>query len=389
MRIGTNDYLLPTMMVGNYPKPRWWTGQAFSELPVGDFLPDAISFEAFEDCLAAMVRDQEDAGLDVISDARVIGGDSPYASIVRYFVDRIDGMDPVGKPLTIPVYSTMNGFTVTGPLRRRAPMLVAQLDALKRLTDKPVKMQFPGLQVLTMVSANRYYPDVKDMAFDLARVYNEELRELVDHGADIIQFDEFTWHYGLSMGEWEVEAFNRAIDGVEAHVIAHVCWGNYAGTSGYLPDGPMHGDAPDKEGTTYVLSWRSDDAGTRRTGAIFPRVQKLNFDILNIETARKGAADLAPLTKHGWDRPVVAGVIDVKDLEIETATTVAGRIRAALEYVPAERLALSTDCGLINTPRIVASAKLRALVEGAALVREELRAGTNGDLSAVGAEVVG
>lgn len=382
MKIGKQEILLPTMMVGNYPKPRWYVGQAFATVPVTEFLPDAVSFEAFEDVIAVLVEDQERAGLDVISDARVLGGDSPYASIVAYFIERMDGITMSGPPLGLPTYSTLHSPTVVGPLARRSPFLMAQLHALKKFTDKPVKMQYPGLHPLVMASQNRYYPDVKDFAFDLAKIYNDELRELADNGADIIQFDEFTWHYGLSMGEWEIDVFNKAIEGVDAQIIAHVCWGNYLGTSGYLPDGPIHGEAPDKEGTTYVLSLRDPKAGTRRGNAIFPRVNKLNFDVLNFEVAHKGPGDLAPLVKHGWDRPFIAGVIDVKSVEVETAVQVADLIRECLKVVPAERLGLTTDCGLINLPRIVAQAKLRALVEGAKIVRRELQetpsASTNG-----------
>ncbi len=95
MRVGNEDILIPTMMVGNYPKPRWFSGNPNAAVPFGEYLPDSISFETFEDCIAAMVSDQERAGLDVISDGRVLGGDSPYAQIVEYFVERL-GYDKYG-----------------------------------------------------------------------------------------------------------------------------------------------------------------------------------------------------------------------------------------------------------------------------------------------------
>ncbi|MGH8998303.1 MAG: cobalamin-independent methionine synthase II family protein [Acidimicrobiia bacterium] len=375
MRVGTQDILLPTMMVGNYPKPRWYAGQGYATVPVGNFVPDAVSFEAFEDCLASIVRDQERSGLDVIADGRVLGGDSPYGQIVYYFTERLKGYEPYGPPIQLPIYSTLYSPTVDGPVSRRTPMLVNQLRSLKKLTDKPVKLQYPGISALTMGSTNRYYDDIKELSFAIARAYNEEFKEVADAGADLIQMDEFAWHYGLTLGEWEADVYNAAVDGVDAQIITHVCWGNYLGTKGYLPSGPIHGESADKEGTTYVLSLRDKDAATPRAKAVMPRAKRCNMHILNYEIGRTGAGDLVPLGKAGWDRDFVAGVVDVRTVEIETATEVAERIRACLEYVPAERLGVTTDCGLINLPRIVAEGKLRALVEGAKIVRGEIAAG--------------
>jgi 5-methyltetrahydropteroyltriglutamate--homocysteine methyltransferase len=146
------------------------------------------------------------------------------------------------------------------------------------------------------------------------------------------------------------------------------------GTPAYLPSGPAHGQAPDREGDEYVLTLRERGAGTGRAAAIFPRAQQLNLTALNYEIAHQGVADLRALEKAQWRKPFVAGVIDVKSLEVDQVTDVADRIRACLEVVPADMLGLTTDCGLINMPRQIAQAKLRALVEGARLVRAELGA---------------
>lgn len=373
MLVGRKEVMLPTMMVGNYPKPRWYVGPSY-QVPLGSFMPDAVSFEAFEDTIAAIVRDQEMAGLDVIADGLVLGGDSPYAAKLYYITERLNGFVNDGPPLSLPTYSTLFSPTVDGPVSRKGPLMLNQVKTLRKLTDKPIKVNFPGLQVLAMGAINRYYSDVKELAFDLAKAYNQEFKELVDAGVDIIQLDEFTWHYGLSLGDWEIDAFNAAIDGVDAQTIVHVCWGNYLGTPGYLPSGAMHGDADDKEGSTYVLSLRERGATTARARAVMPRAQKLNFDVLNYEIAHKGVGDLSALAKVDWQKPFVAGVIDVKSVEVEQAEDVADRIRACLDVVPAERLGVSTDCGLINLPRIVAQAKLRALVEGTKIVRAEVAA---------------
>ena len=137
------------------------------------------------------------------------------------------------------------------------------------------------------------------------------------------------------------------MDGVDADIQVHVCWGNYMGTP---------------------------DVTTARAEAIFPRVHRVHISALNYEMAHRGGEDLASLQRGGWDRDFIAGVIDVKSVEIETPETVAERIRACLHVVRPEHLGLSTDCGLINLPRRVAQAKLRSLVDGANVVRAEVRA---------------
>ncbi len=381
MRIGSEDVLLPTMMVGNYPKPRWFCGQAWSDVPIGRYMADSISFEAFQDAILAIVHDQELAGLDVITDGLMVSGDAPYAAKLYYLTARIHGFSTYGPSLILPTYSTEYSPVVEGKLARKAPLYAEQVRVLRKLTTKPIKVNFPGLQSLAMASINKHYPDVRDLAFDLAAIYNEEFKELADAGCDIIQIDEFTWHYGLSLGDWEIDVFNAAIDGVDAQIIAHVCWGNYMGTPGYLPSGPAHGDAPDKEGTEYVIGLREKDVGTVRARACFPRAHRLNLDALNYEIAHKGAAELKALEKGEWHKDFIAGVIDVKSVEIESAEEVADLIRACLDVVPAERLGLTTDCGLINLPRRVAQAKLRSMVEAARIVRQEVQVAREKELA--------
>jgi len=373
MRIGDRELTLPTMMVGNYPKPRWFAGQAWGTIPLGRYAHDSVSFEAFEDAILAIVHDQESAGLDVIGDGLMVSGDSPYAAKLYYIVDRIEGYASYGPSITLPTYSALFAPIVQGKLVRRCPIYAEQARVLRRLTDKPIKISFPGLQALALGSVNRFYSDVRDLTFDLARIYNEEFKELARAGVDVIQLDEFTWHYGVQLGDWELEAFNAAVDGVDADIHVHVCWGNYLGTSGFLPSEDEVGQ-PTREGEEYVLALRQRGATTGRSGAIFPRASGLTMTALNYEIAHWGSEDLEPLGQAAWDKPFIAGVIDVKSVEIDQADEVADRIRACLKFVPAERLGLTTDCGLINLPRRVAHAKLRALVEGAKIVRAELGA---------------
>src|ERR1041384_327646 len=186
MRIAGQEILLPTMMVGNYPKPRWFTGQAWSEIPAGRYAADSISFEAFSDALLAIVHDQDSAGLDVITDGLMVSGDSPFAAKLYYLTERIAGFTPYGPSIMLPTYSAEHSPIADGQLLRQRPLSPAQARVLRKATQKPIKINFPGLQVLVMGSINKYYSDVKDLAFDLAKVYNEEFKELVAGGCGII-----------------------------------------------------------------------------------------------------------------------------------------------------------------------------------------------------------
>lgn len=369
MRIGNQEMLLPTTMVGNYPNPRWFDGQPFARypgFPQGEFVHDSISKEAFDDAILAIVNDQEKAGLDVIADGRVYGGDSPYGQILYHYVERMTGFELTGPPIPLPIYSSLYAPTCVGEVRRRFPFHMQTLRSLRRATSKPIKISYTGIQVLALAANNRFYKDTRDLALAIAKAYNEDFRELADNGVDIIQLDEFVWPYG--MGDWEVEVFNRAVEGISCQFWAHVCWGNYSGTPGYFPL-----EGADREFGAYILDRRPPDApAPTRAEAIFPKVLDVQIDALNYEVGRTGPEDLLPLRKHGWNKPFVAGVIDVKTTITETAQEVAERIRKILEFVPADRLGLSTDCGLINLPRMIAQSKLRALADGAALVRQEL-----------------
>lgn len=366
MLVGSEDILLPTTMVGNYPNPRWYDGHAFAQYPRGEFIYDAISREAYEDAVLAVVHDQEAAGIDVISDGKVYGGDSPYGQIVYHYVERMTGFKLSGPPIGLPIYSTLYAPTVTGEVRREHPFHLAALRAVRKATSKPVKVSYTGVGLLTAAVNNQYYPSARELGLAIAKAFNEDFKELADNGCDIIQLDEFVWPYG--MGDWEIEVFNAAVEGVDCQIWTHTCWGNYSGTPGYFPD------EQEREFGAWVLDRRPADApAPERAAAIFPHALNANMTALNYEVGRTGSDDLKPLLDNNWDKPFVAGVIDVKSTVTETAEEVADRIRQVLEYVPAERLGLSTDCGLINLPRMVTAGKLRALADGAAIVRKELR----------------
>jgi 5-methyltetrahydropteroyltriglutamate--homocysteine methyltransferase len=365
MRVGSEDILLPTTMVGNYPNPRWYDGQAFATYPVGEFVHDAISREALEDAVGAIVHDQEAAGIDIICDGRVYGGDSPYGTILYHYVERMTGYKLSGPPIGLPIYSTLFAPTCVGEVRREHPFHLATLRAVRKATRRPVKISYTGIQALAAATNNQYYKETKELALAIAKAFNEDFKELADNGCDIIQLDEFVWPYG--MGDWEVEVVNKAMEGVNSQFWVHTCWGNYSGTPGYFPH------EAEREFGAWVLDHRPVGAAApERAQAIFPEVLDAKINALNYEVGRMGPDDLKPLVDNGWSKDFVAGVVDVKSTVTETAAEVADRIRAVLEYVPAERVGLSTDCGLINLPRMIAASKLRALADGAAIVRAEL-----------------
>jgi methionine synthase II (cobalamin-independent) len=309
MKIRDQEIALPTSMVGNYPNPRWWDAN-FARFFTGDQRPpDSLEREALEDVMATLAHDQEMAGLDIIS------------------------------------------ATIVQEIKWRGPIMVEQARALKQATSKPLKIQYPGIQLLAQVTNDLYYKSSRDRAMDLANAINEDILQVDALGVDFIQLDEFTWANGFE--DWAIEAFNRAVEGVKnARIVCHICWGNYGGTPAYLPDETA------LPGEIYDLTQRKGPA-SGDSSLVIPKALEARMDVLKQH----------PLPKHlqFW-----AGVIDVKSTITETAEEVADRIWRILDYVPADQLGLTTDCGLILLQRYIALGKLRALVAGTQLVRSEL-----------------
>jgi 2-hydroxypropyl-CoM lyase len=142
MLVGHEDILLPTTMVGNYPNPRWYDGYAHSRLPPGALVYDSLTREAYEDAILAVVHDQETAGIDIISDGRVHGGDSPYAQVVYHYFERLRGYEIDGPQLGLPIYSTLFAPTVVGEVSRRTSFAMPTLRAVRKATKKPVKISY-------------------------------------------------------------------------------------------------------------------------------------------------------------------------------------------------------------------------------------------------------
>jgi methionine synthase II (cobalamin-independent) len=367
MKIRDQEITLPTSMVGNYPNPRWWDAN-FARFFAGDQNPpDSLEQEALEDVMASLVNDQETARLDIISDARVQGDN--YADQALYYYYKRLGYDLRGGHLGFPIYSRLHAATLNQEVKRRGAIMVEQAKALKKATNKPVKVQYTGIQVFAQATNDLYYKSSRDRAMDIAKAINEDILEVDALGVDFIQLDEFTWPYGFE--DWAIEAFDRAVEGVKnAKIVCHVCWGNWGGTPAYLPDQTA------QPGEIFDLTRRKGPTPGDSTFVI-PTAYQAKMDVLNLEIGgrRRDLSGLGeilqqhPLPKHiqFW-----AGVIDVKSTITETAEEVADRIRQVLQYVPADQLGLTTDCGLILLQRYIAVDKLHALVAGAQVVRNEL-----------------
>lgn len=368
----SNKVLIPTSMVGNYPNPRWWDA-SFARYFNGDQdPPDAMAREALEDAMAAIVQDQVNAGLDIIADGRLQGDN--YADVAVYYYLKRLGYDLSGGHLGFPIYSRLHAGTITQEIKRRGQMMIEQARALKRATDKPVKIQYTGVQVLAQCSNDQFYSNSRDRAMAIAKAINDDILAVDDMGVDFIQLDEFTWPYFFE--DWAIEAFNTAVAGVKnAKIICHVCWGNWGGTPAYYPDDTA------SAGQVFDLTKRAQNAEKPNpTSSVVPQAFQAKIDVLNLEGIGRlpfEESGLEILKEHSIPKNMMfwAGVIDVKSTVTETAEQVASKIRQLLTVIPADQLGVTTDCGLVLLQRYICQDKLHALVEGAKIVRRELEKG--------------
>ena len=334
--------LLPTTVVGSYSVPEWL------ERLKTEYYQRRISAqhlaEIHEVAIKAAVKDQELAGINIVSD-----GELRRDNDVDYFLARIPGVQIPQRAKTD--YFDYYDAEVTRPLPElpggAGLGLADDFRFTRQLTAKPVKFSFTGPFSLSRRIRDEAYTEPGDLVRALARRLNAEARELSEAGANLLQIDEpFLAGYPEQV-ELAVEAVNIVIEGVPATWALHVCYGNrYA--------------RPSWEGHYDFL---------------FPAVKATRVDQVVLEFARKGLDDLRLVQQHGWDKWLGLGVIDVKSSEVEPAELVASRIRRALDYVPADRLMINPDCGLRHLAPEVARRKLRAMVAGAALVRTELQGG--------------
>ncbi|HLI36444.1 MAG TPA: hypothetical protein VKV80_03790 [Streptosporangiaceae bacterium] len=330
--------LLPTTVVGSYPVPEW-LGRLKTEYYQRRISAQHLG-EIHDVVIKAAIKDQELAGIDIVSD-----GELRRDNDIGYFLARIPGIH-IPQRAKADYYDYYDA-EVTRPLPEEDGAslgLAADFAFTRQQTHRPVKFSFTGPFSLSRRIRDSAYPSTGGLVRALARRLNAEARSLARAGATLLQIDEpflagYREHAGLA-----IEAVNIVTDGVGVTWALHVCYGNrYA--------------RPSWEGHYDFL---------------FPAVKAAHVDQLVLEFARKGLDDLRLLREHSWDRSLGLGVIDVKSAQVETPGLVASRIRRALGYVPAERLMINPDCGLRHLPPEIARQKLRAMVAGTALVRAEI-----------------
>ncbi len=333
------DTLLPTTVIGSWSVPDWLE-RAKTGVYHGSTSRTQLA-EMHDMAVKAALKDQEVAGIDVVSD-----GELRRDNDVDYLLSRVPGVaaaEPV-KAFYFDYLDLVLPRALDDP--PPAPLgLAADLAFTLAHTDRPVRFSFTGPFSLSRRLRCEAYRDRADLVRALARVLNAEARSLADAGAELLQIDEpFLAGHPEQVG-LAVEAVNIVVEDVPVTWALHVCYGNrYA--------------RPLWEGHYDFL---------------FPAVLDAGVDQLLLEFARKGNADLQLVDRYGWDRTLGVGVLDVKTSEVEPVDLVEQRIERALRVVPAERMIVTPDCGLRHLPAPVARAKLRAMTAAAAAVRRRLR----------------
>jgi 5-methyltetrahydropteroyltriglutamate--homocysteine methyltransferase len=341
--------LLPTSLVGSYAQPEWLIDR---KKLAGRFPPRVRARElwrvapewldaAQDDATLIAIRDQERAGLDIITD-----GEMRRESYSNRFATALEGvdidnpgtaLDRSGHPNPVP--------RVTGKVRRKHPVEVADVKFLRANTDRMIKMTVPGPFTMSQQAQNDFYADEEEMALDYAAAVNAEIKDLFAAGADVVQIDEpYMQARPEKARKYGLKALGRALDGVSGTTAVHICFG-YAAIIHVRPPG-------------Y---------------SFLPELAGAPVNQISIETAQSNL-DCSVLRQLP-SKTIILGVLDLSDMTIETPETVAARIRRALPHMSAERIVVAPDCGLKYLPRAVAFGKMQAMVEGAKIVREEIRPG--------------
>jgi 5-methyltetrahydropteroyltriglutamate--homocysteine methyltransferase len=340
-------HLLPTTVVGSYPQPDWLVDRAMLSKIVPRTrlaelwrIKEPLLQQAQDDATILAIRDMERAGIDIITD-----GEVRRESYSNYFATALDGVDG-DSPAFIVSRSGLKTPVprVVGKIARKGPVDVRDLTFLRVNTDRAIKITLPGPFTMTQQAKNEFYADDAELAMAFAAAVNEELHDLQRAGADIIQLDEpWVRNDPDAARRYAVPAINRALEGITVPTIVHLCFGYAA-----------------------VVPGSSKPAAY----AFLPELAACAANQISIEAAQP-KLDLGIL-KEFAGKMIVLGVLDLGDGAIETADAVAARIRGALNFVAPERLIPAPDCGMKYLPRDVAFGKLRALADGAAIVRREL-----------------
>lgn len=340
------DLLIPTTLVGSYPQPSWLVrkdillGEGPPRVRMKEvWRPDGDDLgEAQDDAALLVLRDQETAGIDIVGD-----GEVRRESYFNHFATALDGVDVdnpgvvpgrTGKPTTVP--------RVTGPIRWSKPVQRREVEFLRAATDRPIKVTLPGAFTMSKMALDEHYGDQEALIGAYADALNAEIKDLKAAGADVVQIDEpHMQAHPKDAARFGVPAIERAFAGVSGPTIVHICFG-YA----------------------YVVKDKPDGY------AFLPEFDGCSATAISVEAAQPGL-DPAILDRLP-SKQIVFGALDLGTQEVETAEIVASRLRGALKHIPADRLIAAPDCGMKYLPRAVAYGKLKALSDGAAIVRREV-----------------
>jgi len=371
MYIATANLVLPTTIIGSLPRPSWYT-QNLGRREFREAMVDRSYREQYLDAVSTYLRDQEVAGLDIVTD-----GDCRFDADVAghnwfsYAPLRMSGFSGANfykgggkagfphKPGHIlhDVLETRMMPDLTGPVGRGTLQYTAVWKAAQRLTTRPVKFGTIMPELIAMAVRDLHYKDLRKAILAVSDALNEELHELADAGCKVIQMEEPQIHLLAAKGlvdrvlnpDFMVEVFNNTVRGLRAktEVWCHTCWGNPAAQR-LFPKTPSY--AP----------------------ALEP-LSRIDADLITFETCSSGGMDLEAIGKGIKDKKICIGVVDHHTLQVETPEQVAGLVKKALEHIPAERLVLGSDCGMgrEGMSRRHAFYKMVSIVQGTNLVRRE------------------
>ena len=342
--------LLPTSIVGSLPKPSWLAAPETLWAP-WSLEGDAL-VEGKQDALRIAVHEQTRRGIDIVSD-----GEQTRQHFVTTFIENLSGVD-FERRETVRIRDRYDASvpTVVGAVGRERPVFVDDAAFLRSTTDAPIKWALPGPMTMVDTLFDDHYRSREQLAWEFAGILNQEARELEAAGVDIIQFDEPAFNVFFDeVKDWGVAALERAVEGLSAQTAVHICYGY---------------------GIKANTDWKATlGSQWRQYEESFPLLQRSAIDIVSLESQNSHVPmDLIEILRG---KKVMLGAIDVANHAIETPDEVADTLRKALQFVDAENLIPSTNCGLAPFPRDVAFAKLSALGAGAAILRDELSGAAN------------
>lgn len=337
--------LLPTSTAGSLPKPSWLAEPEKLWSPwklEGEQLLDGK-----RDALLLSLQEQLHAGIDIVSD-----GEQTRQHFVTTFIEHLDGVDFEKREIMkIRDRYEASVPSVVGAVSRPKSVFVEDAKFLRSQTDQPIKWALPGPMTMIDTLYDGHYKSREKLAWEFAKILNQEALELEAAGVDIIQFDEPAFNVFFDeVNDWGIPTLERAIEGLKCQTAVHICYGY---------------------GIKANTDWKKTlGSEWRQYEESFPKLQKSKLDIISLECQNSHVPmDLIELIRG---KKVMVGAIDVATHQIETAEEVADTLRKALQFVDAENLYPSTNCGMAPLPRNIAKGKLHALSAGAAIVRAEL-----------------